>query len=346
MARTYLSQFLGIMREQELRLERMFSRAINQSQRALLSAADGEGIVPTSETRALQVEIGQYIENMFIGTAAGGTRAPFIFMQEQLVTLSPYMSILWRSVEDVTRLAVEQQAVLMERYLPPEFAATLRTVREPVFEMEVVSELNPFAGYESAHTWVDPNGYRLSDRIWNTSNTTRRKIDIFLDESIRKGVDATKMAKELETFLQPGRTLRTRRPYGRDASFDAMRLSRTETTRAHAQAQEKSALANPFVDGLSVVLSGSHPKRDICDTAASLSPFPKDDIPEQYKIPLHPHCLCHYAYSTVKEPKAVAERMNEDVTSGRFSLAQIVGPLAVAAFVKKLLGFDMGSFLA
>ena len=152
------------------------------------------------------------------------------------------------------------------------------------------------------------------------------------------------MAKELETFLQPGRTLRTRRPYGKDASFDAMRLARTETTRAHAQAQEKSALANPFVSEMGIRLSGSHPKTDICDTAAAESPFPKDGIPDRYRVPLHSHCLCSYYYVTTDKPTVVAKRMREDVEDGRFSLAQIAGPLAVAAFIKKLLGFDIGSF--
>jgi len=345
MARTYLSQFLGIMREQELQLDRMFSRSINLAQRALLNAADGEGIIPTSQTRPLQVEIGQSIENMFIGTGAGGTRAPFLFMQGRLVPLAPFMSVAWRSIEDVTRLAVEQQADIMRRHLPPEFASVLQSVREPVFEMEIISEINPFAGYDPSHSWVDKNGYRLSDRVWNTSNTTRKKIDIFLDESIRKGRDATAMAKELEQFLQPGRTLRTRRPYGKDASFDAMRLARTETTRAHSQAQERAALANPFVAGMGIRLSGSHPKYDICDIAAEDSPFPKDDIPDKYRIPLHPQCICTYYYTMTEKPSTVARRMREDVEEGRATLAQIAGPLATAAFIKKLLGFDIGSIM-
>ena len=340
MAASYLSRFLRIMRTQEGQLTGMFRELSAFAARELARAADADGVVPVRQTSALQRSIGDRTEAMFVGTGADGQRAPYILLQGQLVPQSQYMRILWTAIQDSTRLAVEQHASIMERHMSPSFVAQLRAVQVPDFTRALVFEIrttNPFAEYDPAHRWVDPNGYRLDDRIWNTSTTTRRKIDRLLAEGIKEGKAATTMAKELEVFLKPGRTLRTKRPYGTTGSYDALRLARTETTRAHAAAQERGALANPFIQAVNVVLSHSHPKPDICDTAADLSPFPKDAIPSEYAIPLHPHCLCHYTYEMLDTPTVVEARLKADVRAGKATLAQIVGPLKVDEFIAQLL---------
>jgi hypothetical protein len=179
---------------------------------------------------------------------------------------------------------------------------------------------NPLAQYERLHTWVDPNGYQLSERIWRTAGATRRQLDAFLEDAIRSGrgvlsletQGATGIARDLEIFLQPGRSLRrTNKPYGIDASYDAMRLARTEVTRAHARAFEQAGLLNPFVAGFRVRLSGSHPKPDICDEAAAAGVFPKNAIPPEYQPPLHPHCLCTMQNVMVNNPAAVIDSLLE-----------------------------------
>jgi hypothetical protein len=147
-----------------------------------------------------------------------------------------------------------------------------------------------------------------------------------------------RVSRELEQFLLPGRGLiRTRAPYGTDASYDAMRLIRTEITRAAAQASEMAAAANPFIAGMSVVLSGSHPKYDICDIAAGAGPWPVGEIPAQYQIPLHPHCLCHYRYEMVENPQAILDELRNDIRKLRPG-GLMINPLQVAAFVKLLWG--------
>jgi hypothetical protein len=161
---------------------------------------------------------------------------------------------------------------------------------------------------------------------------------MFLEERVAQGQGALEMSRDLERFLQPGRKLaRTRAPYGVDASFDAMRLARTEITRAHAQAQEMAAEANPFAQGLSVVLSISHPKPDICDEAAAASPFPIGEIPAQYQIPLHPHCLCTYRNEMIDDPGAVLDNLRDEIRRARPRISQLLGPLLSGEFVRRLL---------
>lgn len=333
MATSYLSQFLGIMKTQEEGMKDVFGHAIARGQRVIAQHANAAGVIPVKNTRAVQLAIGAIVENIFIGTnRQTGEREPFMIRNTRVVPLSPYMVVLWDAIEDVTSLAVEQHATIMRRYSHPDVVRMVDSIKNTA-----VIETNPFAQYEPAHTWVDSNGYRLSDRVWNTSNTTRRRLDAFLEQSIREGKSAIRMSKELEQFMLPGVNLRTKRPYGTDASYEAMRLARTETTRAHAKASETAALANEFVDGINVVLSHSHPKRDICDVAAAASPFPKDDIPSEYAIPLHPHCLCHYTYEIVSDIATVREEERKKILEKRARLQDVAGPMLVEAFKDRLL---------
>jgi hypothetical protein len=217
-------------------------------------------------------------------------------------------------------------------------------VREQVFRP------NPLARYDPPHLWVDSNGYTLSERIWNTAGDTRRRLDAMLEDGIRRGRGvlnletggATGLARDLEQFLIPGRSLkRTRAPYGIDASFDAMRLARTEITRAHGQAAQMAAAMNPFVEQMQWSLSGSHPKPDICDDNASGGPngdgvYPLDQVPP---YPAHPNCLCNLRPVVIPADRrdAIFDELRADVRSARAELVALIGPLLVEQFTDLLL---------
>jgi len=228
------------------------------------------------------------------------------------------------------RIQVEQQAAMMDRRMPADLKLALRsgTVREQIFTP------NPLAGYDPPHLWVDPNGYRLSDRIWRTAGETRRKVDAMLEDGIARGRGSLKLSRDLERFLLPGRQLkRTKTPYGTDASYDAMRLARTEISRAAAQAHETAARANPFVVGLRWKLSPQHPCCDICDTYADKE-YSFDDWPTQ---PAHPHCLCYAENVIAKDSAAVLEEARQEIQRARQAALAIATPLLVDEFLRRLL---------
>lgn len=160
--------------------------------------------------------------------------------------------------------------------------------------------------YDALHLFVSPDGYRLSDRIWRTDQRTRNRIDELLAYEIRNGTAAVDIARRLEEFLLPGRELvRTRKPYGRDGSYDALRLARTEITAAAGRSTMAAAEANPFVRALAWRLSGSHPDGLDCECEGNatedrygLGPgvYPLDKVP---RYPAHPHCLCNLQQVTV-----------------------------------------------
>lgn len=151
------------------------------------------------------------------------------------------------------------------------------------------------AAFDDARTWVDPSGYRLSDRIWNARETDRRAIDGVLRQMIANGTDSIEAAKQVEAYLLPTARNTTVTPRGGRGMYSARRLTRTEMTRAYGAATIRSADANPFVQGVRWNLSGSHPEADVCDPNAGEDQFglgegvyPPDQVP---RYPAHPHCF-------------------------------------------------------
>ncbi len=169
-------------------------------------------------------------------------------------------------------------------------------------------------GFDDTRSWVDPNGYRLSDRLWRSRKAVRDQIDQVLRNAIANGTDALDVADILEQFLNPdyapvrnalGRLIRnqikgivTRAP-GRSGygSFFARRIARTEISRAHAEATRLAALRNPFAQGIRWTLSGSHPREDECselanrDIGLGRGVYEPENAP---RMPQHPQCLCHW----------------------------------------------------
>lgn len=309
-------------------------------------AADADGRVPRTATIDLVRTITHKVTAFFLGHNRQGKLAPFeMGTNGTVVPLSPYMRTLWAAIVEAMRIPVVQHATILDTRLPGNVAARMRRAHVSPFASSRVQEQlfkpNVLAQYEPPHLWVDPNGYRLSDRIWNTADNTRRQLDAFLSDSIAKGRGALAMAKDLEIFLQPGRALtRGNRPYGSDASYDAMRLARTEIARAHAQATEMSAAMNPFVKGLKWNLSGSHPKPDICDSNAVGGPNGDGtyEIGSAPTCPAHPHCLCYLTQVMVEDGRRVLVQLHEDIQRARAEFVDMVGPVAANQFLQMLLG--------
>lgn len=166
---------------------------------------------------------------------------------------------------------------------------------------------------EPVLSWLDTRGYALSDRIWNVSEATAAQFDALLQDAVNRGTSALSLAKQSEQFLLPGQHLpRTDKPYGTDASFNAMRLARSEITRSHSIAAFEAAGVNPFVDRMSYHLSGSHvgDPGDLCEEFAAESDanggYPKDECP-QPMVDTHPHCLCYITPEVIPMEDAITQ---------------------------------------
>lgn len=256
----------------------------------LIRSADPTGKIPPIRQGQTLSDIGNLIQRFFVGSDFRQA-----YGADGVAPLAAYPRLLNLALAEVQARVVVSHSKFMRRNLPDDLIRwlTARLSREQF-------ESNPLATYEPSHSWVDPRGYRLSDRIWQTSIVTRTKVDGLLLEGMRTGRSSLDMAKSLERFILPTRAVfRTSKPYGADASFDAMRLARTEITRAHSMASLAAGLGNPFVDGWDFALSARHPRFDICDKLATISMTGKrirDPYPITSPVPIpvrdtHPQCV-------------------------------------------------------
>ena len=305
-----------ILRQTQVRFQKKYSdlakRTSDRITNILVQAAGADGIIewenrhtPVAATRAL-------ILRMF--TNENGQA----FGDDGVSPMAEYPRILNEALANSQFRSIELQSKYIERFTPPDILQWLkqgdsRQDAQAQFQTSADNLLDRFRyifvrsqslDYDPAHTFVDPNGYVLSDRIWLTSQRVRNTIDRILLQSIQEGVGAVETARRLERSLQPSRLnirtsgrrviqtereLRIQRLYwGRRASYDAMRLARTEITAAIGRSQIATAKANPYTDKIRWTLSPNHPEPDICD-----------DLQGEYIInnlpayPAHPHCLCY-----------------------------------------------------
>lgn len=280
-----------------------------------------DGVIQPSEETIILTEAGKIVDRFFVGP--DGRNA---FARDGVTPLAPFPAILNKWYVFVVWQISQSHHTQMGQSLvnAVEVSHWLSTAPMPQRREVYAPTIDPLRLWVPMHQWSDPRGYRLNDRIWQVDARTRQKIDALLMDAIRTGESALSVSKKLERFLLPERAaLRTKKPYGTDASFDAMRLARSEITRAHAKMQQVAAMANPFVDGLDFALSYRHPKVDICDALATLGmsgqrlrePYKPDEVP----IPVestHSQCLCRLQAAIMEAVSSVIAKLRADLVTG------------------------------
>ncbi len=345
MARTFDSQRLRHQRAMDRRLAAEHRQLARSIAAIVLRAAGPDGTIPNRRTvrAALSGDIWvQAVKPYYVGRGDSPLRGP--------VPQSPYARLLYDGVAGATRIQAERQAALLRRVVrdrtvlawltgprlvgalemritelnrlrPGEDPLVERTLQGAAFDVSRL--VRPRGMYDPWHLWVDPNGYRLSDRIWRTSIEVRSRVDALLDYHIARGTAAVDMADLLEEFLTPaGRRPRTTTPYGVEGSYSARRLARTEITAAAGRATVNASAANPFVGGLQWRLSASHPRIDICDEYARGGPnhdgvYPVGETPQ---YPAHPQCLCSLLPVPAGDMSGLIASLRQDIQAARGDL--------------------------
>lgn len=301
-----------------------FKPVVERIQGVILLYENSDGLVDRNQINNMQARAGAILDSFFVG--ADG-RSPY--GADGTMPLAPYPRILNKWLAMVQAMMVVAEYKWMRKNIPQEIQDYLTRTPSREVPIKEITELtdeqiealrlfrpNPLAEYEPAHTWVDPRGYRLSDRIWRVDIETRSKLDLLLANSINEGMSARNLAKLAEQFLIPGRAkIRTKKPYGTDGSFDAMRLARTEIARAGNQAAFISAYTNPYVDKIEVRRSpNGDPTCPICPQHATIGMGgerlrPPYDILSANIPPYHPHDMCT-TYGTVTDsPETVTNNL-------------------------------------
>lgn len=311
----------GIRRD----MQSLFEGLLNQLLGVIARHTNSDGVLDPRAEREILQQADDATTALFVGP--DGRHA---YAVDGVTPLSPYARALnyWLAWE-TWQVARHHQDFLRE-HLPDDIYRWLGTARN-------------FATYDPPLLWPDTRGYSLSDRIWESSLNTRKKVSGILSEAIHTGRASTSLSRSLEQFLLPNRAaLRTKKPYGTDASFDAMRLARTEISLHHTRITFAAAEANPFVDGMDWALSASHPKFDICDGLATIGmsgerlkdPYPLGSAPMVVSSS-HPQCICNNRPAVSQSTDAVIAELRGRMERGE---PPPPTPVNLTGFVIALIG--------
>jgi hypothetical protein len=307
----------------------------------LLRSEVGGSISPRLKPYLLTA-IGDRIQRLYVGSDSRSAYA-----EDGVSPLSPYATALNEAFVEVIATTVLRYQTQLRNSLPDDLFQRLALARSPNVVAENLKGLTQgFITFETPHTWLDDRGFNLSDRIWRISLDTRQRIDTLVSQGIRQGWSAAKLSRELETYLIPDATVPTKLPYGRSASFPAMRLARTEIARAGNEASLISLKLHPYYSKVDIVRSGrGDPKCPICAAHATISiggsrtqePYSLNDVP---KVPLHPHCMCHIAPNT-DEDSLNSERIRATLLNDE----PFANPASGSYFISLLLGSVLSRLL-
>lgn len=342
-------------------LKGMFQDVATQCRGVILSYTLPDGTVDKTRRAELLRRCGEITQRAFVGA---NMRDAYI---DETRPLAPFPRILNKWYAYIVKEAITTQSDWLKRNTMPELFAWLERApvsiqvketskqerqREAIEAMlfdarNLLAELprNELLEYDPMHTWVDPRGKQLSDRIWDASIRTRTKIDALLTEGIQAGEGSLSLSRKLERFLLPDRAqLRTVKPYGIDASYDALRLARSEIAEAHNRAAELAANLNPYVDRYDVRRSANgDPKCPICPQHATID-IGGNRVREPYKLgdgtsPIfHANCRCVYVARVTDNPRQVTDRLWTDYRQGN------PAPRSNASISKTLLAL-LGTYL-
>lgn len=190
-----------------------------------------------------------------------------------------YEELMKSQTEDMAEVTTSRLSSLGEKFIIPAAA---------VLGGAVIKAGNPVDGIPAAiaESWMSrtlPNGFTLSERVWDLRNYSNDILQT-VNNGILNNLNPEMLSKALDGFLLPGRETTTLTPYGRSLGFDAMRLARNEVVQSGRQAS-KDALTNcPWVTGL--LFDASDGCEELCKPEQGIY-TDEASLPDP-----HPHCNC------------------------------------------------------
>lgn len=324
----------------------LMESVLEQIQALISRYTDANGNVPLQYLETIQNEAQTIILDAYAPPYANDGYTP----------ISPFARLMNQLILSTLIGVAEAHRKNIEASAPPDVVEWLsRPPSEPSrgryptpFSRSDVARFRPFwvrTDKRNGRTW------KLSDRVWQTGLNARRDIGDYLAQGIAQGKSSTKMQSELRKLLLPHLNLdNSTAPYGTTVNFEAMRLARTEITRAHTDATALASSANPYVRGMDWKLSARHPKIDICDKHATIGmngkrlkdPYP---INSSYPRPVtdsHPQCLCTLVPYT-PPPSEITAQIR--ATMKQYDRPPVQMPIDTRAFVLAMAGQELANQL-
>jgi hypothetical protein len=146
---------------------------------------------------------------------------------------------------------------------------------------------------------VDKNneGLTPSERVWDLTNRLEMDLKRRLVTGIANGTAPRDIATDLTRYIYGDGSDEDSRPAPgvyRSPFKNAMRLARTETSRAYSDATAAWADSKSWITGIQPTLSQAHDTDDECDDYAAGDPMDPSEFADTF--PVHPHCMCYGTY--------------------------------------------------
>ena len=191
------------------------------------------------------------------------------------------------------------------------------------------------------------NGLNLSQRVWNYTNTQNQELlETYLASGITRGRSAQKISQDVRQLLndpeklfrrvrdkdgklvlsQSAKAYQPGRGIYRSSAKNARRLAATETNMAFHNSDFLRRQKLPFVKGILVKLSASHPRPDICNSMVGA--YPRGYIFEGF----HALCIC-FTTTLMYSRKEVARYLRTGELDKRQYIRSI--PKPATAYIKK-----------
>lgn len=321
MAASFIARRRQLLRGTGQRLREEHRAMANAIGRLFLQAATarsetGERVIPNrrSTRDGLMAAIyAQVLKPYYVGAGEepfAGTRP-----------LSPYAQLLYEGVSGMVRVEAEAQAAIVRRLVSDEVVVdwllSPYAPRRPVQEMSIASFTQ----------WLDPRGYRLTERIQRVAVEVRSRVARFVDYHVGQGTPAPTMATKVEAFLTTGEKGKT--AYGNQGAVAPRLLAQHEMVKAGGDTVKVTSTISPYVRGAQWLLSPLHFMTDHCDDLAEGGEngdgiYPLSELPA---FPDHNNCQCHLRAVTVRNPAAVTAALAAAIGEGTEAAQALRGAL-------------------
>ena len=182
-------------------------------------------------------------------------------LTESLAFIDDYNELLLKSMRQEAELGIKNNEFILTKYekrlegvgVFAALTAPLATIPERAFARTVA-------------TGDFPDGLKLSNRIWILKRRTRGEIKRIINNTIIQGEASSSqvMTQRLAKLLKPGRIGIRTRLHGRNVSFDAARILRTERTLAYRQSDSMAAKTNDGAIGIKWNIVNDNRTTTIC----------------------------------------------------------------------------------
>jgi hypothetical protein len=182
-------------------------------------------------------------------------------------------------------------------------------------------------------------GVSLSDKIWTFTDIAKSEMTLLLEEGIATGKSAATLSQDIRHILKEPNKLfrRIRNAEGklvlskaarnyhpgqgvyRSSYMNAKRLTATENNMAYRSADMERYNQIDFIMGYEVILSGNHPKEDICDEMQGK--YPKEFVFTGW----HPFCICHCEAILPSEDDFVKYLQDDTSVLDKYAVEDIPG---------------------